>query len=124
MDGSGRTQPFKCLLLQQTQDLRLHPGAKTPDMVQEECSLIRMFEVTDSPSVRPRQGPSLATKELTLEDTLGQLRAVRGHQGLPLAWAVGMNGSGQQTLPGSGFPSNQDMTLGGNLLLQTVEHLL
>src|SRR5215208_3818813 len=82
VDGNDfvRSEALDRPFLQGTQQLDLQTERHVLDLVQEESSTICMFELSDALPPCPGEGARLVTKNLALEQGLGQTASVDGNQ--------------------------------------------
>ena len=72
---------------------------------------------------RARERALLVAEQLGLEELLRQRCAVDGHEALAGARAVGVNGAGDELLPGARLAQDEDVRLRARRLLHELEHL-
>src|SRR5688500_8546840 len=100
-------EPDDDSLFQHTQQLRLCGQGKLADLVEEQRAFTRALERTLSRRVRARERAALVTEQLTLDELLGQRRAVHGDEWLLRSPTQAMNVPGNELLPGAALSDDE-----------------
>jgi hypothetical protein len=120
--GSGndseiqRDAPFSpeavtLLVLDHPQDLGLAIGAQVTDLIEKNRPAVGESQLAIIRGVRSREGAPLIAKELALEKTLRQCRAVNSRQGLGVPGAPLMDELGHALLAGAGLTGDQHVAI-------------
>lgn len=102
------TDAGKGAVLQDLQELRLHAHVEAADLIEEEGSLVGLFDTTKLGRARAGEGTFLIAKQLGLEERVGNGGAADLYQRTPSAQGHGMQEANEDLLPGSALALQQD----------------
>ena len=96
-------------LLQRAQQPRLQRERHVADLVEEQRAAIGLQDLADRAlAARAGEGAVRVAEEFGFDQRLGDRRAVHGHERLPRALRVVVDGARQQRLAGAGVAEQQD----------------
>ena len=87
--------------------LALDPRRELCNLVEKERAAVRRLELSVAPLDRPRKGPPLVSKELSLDQVVGQRATIDDHEGLRTSRALVVNQPRDDLLAGAAFSRDQ-----------------
>src|SRR5574337_357355 len=117
-------KPSERLALQDTRKFRLGWQLHLGDLIQEDGPAVRQLKTAGPPVYRPCKRAPLMTEDLALQQTLRDSRAVDRYKRTICAWALSMDGSGDQLLPGPALPDEEHGRVAVRDLSDLLEDLL
>ena len=99
----GSAQPFKLLILQNPQQLRLQLQRELSDLVQKQRALVGEFNSSDLLGHRSGESSLLITEQLAFHQARRNRRAIQFDETVVGALTQAMDGACHQFLTGSGF---------------------
>ncbi len=97
-DRLGRSDRADLTALQGSQELHLEARRHLADLVEQQRAAVGFLEQAVLGPARPGEGAAHVTKELRLQQGLGQRTAVDGHEGSPRPIAGVVDGLGDELL--------------------------
>src|SRR5438552_8870677 len=80
LDGTRSSHPLEFALLQDAQQLCLQQQGKLTNLVEEQCSTTRDFDLSLLLSACPGEGTFLIAKQLAFQQSLGDSRTIDGNE--------------------------------------------
>src|SRR5579872_4896783 len=90
-------------LLQHPEQLRLQVDVQLSDLVEEQSTFIRFLKLSDPPGDSARERPLLMTKQLTLDQVLGDRSHVHRHKWQLMPVRIIVDGLGDHFLSRAGL---------------------
>src|SRR5215218_11072467 len=109
-DWASRAQPDHLAVLQRAEELCLSRKRKLPDLVEEQGAPAGSLEGSLSGDRGTGERAALVTEQLTLDQILGQGRAVDGQEGCLGIEAGAVEVAGNELLAGAAFAQDQHRT--------------
>ena len=104
-------QGAEALLLENLQELRLEGEVHVPDLVQEKGPAVGPLKESLLGIHGAGEGAFRMPEKLALEELALEPRAVELHEGFPAVGALGMDVPGQEPLPCTRLPAEENRTL-------------
>ena len=111
-DRGRAADPLQLALLQDPQQLGLQCRRHVGDLVQQDRTAVRAFEVPDSAARRTGERPLLVPEQLALDQSLGHCCAVDCHEWPLAACAAEVQGLGYQLLAGTALAADKHRDVG------------
>src|SRR5580698_3515521 len=124
LDGSVAAQPFKLLILQHAQQLRLQFQRDFPHFIEKQSSAVGQFHASDLLSDGAREGAFFVAEKFTFQQSRRDGGAVQLDESAIFAGAQIVNRAGNQFFTGTSFTQDQDRGLTGSYNRDLVERLL
>src|SRR5262249_55664705 len=116
LPGRRRAEPLDLPILQDPEELRLEGGLELPDLVEEECPLVRELESAGVCLGRPGERALFVAEELALDERRGKSRAVDRNERAGAPSTLRVDRAGEQFLAGAGLPEEQNRGGGAGYL--------
>ena len=112
------------MLLQRSQQFRLHRRRNLSDFVQKERATTGDFEQPSLIACRSRERPAHVTEEFRFEQGLGEGRAIDRNEGRRGARALIMDHADDELFAGAALAANQDRRVERSDARRKLEHVL
>src|SRR6056297_2290190 len=107
LDRFHTAKSLETSFLQHPEELRLQVIGELRDLVQKKCSVTSRLEASDSCALRIGESAGLGAEQLRLDQRVGNGRAVDGDERFRRAWAVVVDGVGDQFLADTALADDQ-----------------
>ncbi|HKS81207.1 MAG TPA: hypothetical protein VJR23_06845 [Candidatus Acidoferrales bacterium] len=116
-------EPFKFLLLHNSQKLRLKFEGNITDLIQEQRAFVGQIKTPNLPVERTREGTSFMTEEFALEQSSGDRSAIDFCEGAILPATSQVDSASDEFLAGSSFAQDQDCGIRGGYGLNFLQRV-